>query len=63
MIKMCIGMFLDPINKPKESTFQEIKPRRFLRSGRLFNDFYTKSSQNSKYGSELGYVCEGKTYT
>ncbi|GKA80983.1 hypothetical protein Tco_0787675 [Tanacetum coccineum] len=45
-----IGMVL------RESSFQNIWPRRFLRSGSHSNVGYEKSCQSSKFGSDLGLV-------
>ncbi|GJU01639.1 hypothetical protein Tco_1111977 [Tanacetum coccineum] len=40
----------------RESSFQNIRPRRFLRSGSQSNGGCKKSCQNSKYGSDLGQI-------
>ncbi|GJT25595.1 hypothetical protein Tco_0895532 [Tanacetum coccineum] len=40
----------------RESSFQNIRPRRFLRSGSHSNVGCKKSCQSSKYGSDLGQI-------
>ncbi|GJQ90461.1 retrovirus-related pol polyprotein from transposon TNT 1-94 [Tanacetum coccineum] len=40
----------------RESSFQNIRPRKFLRSGSPSIVGYEKSGQNSKYGSDLGQI-------
>ncbi|GJS40706.1 hypothetical protein Tco_0565749 [Tanacetum coccineum] len=44
------------VNCLRESSFQNIRPRKFLRSGSPSNVGYEKSCQSSKFGSDLG-VC------
>ncbi|GJX10009.1 putative reverse transcriptase domain-containing protein [Tanacetum coccineum] len=45
-----------PMMKLRESSFQNIQPRRFLRSGSPSNVGCKKSCQSSKYGSDLGQI-------
>ncbi|GJY74294.1 hypothetical protein Tco_0478725 [Tanacetum coccineum] len=44
------------IDTLRESSFQNIRPRRFLRSGSHSNVGCKKSCQSSKYGSDLGQI-------
>ncbi|GJU80833.1 hypothetical protein Tco_1283198 [Tanacetum coccineum] len=43
-------------NALRESSFQNIRPRKFLRSGSRSNVGYEKSCQSSKFGSDLGQI-------
>ncbi|GJV22539.1 hypothetical protein Tco_1371559 [Tanacetum coccineum] len=43
-------------NVLRESSFQNIQPRKFLRSGSHSNVGYEKSCQSSKFGSDLGQI-------
>ncbi|GJY79119.1 retrovirus-related pol polyprotein from transposon TNT 1-94 [Tanacetum coccineum] len=53
---LVIEAFTVPMMKLRESSFQNIQPRRFLRSGSQSNVGCKKSCQSSKYGSDLGHI-------
>ncbi|GKC72850.1 hypothetical protein Tco_1118733, partial [Tanacetum coccineum] len=62
-LEASIDMTPVPMMKLSESSFHNIQPRKFLRSGSLSNVDYKKGYQSSKFGSDLGEITRSKPFS